>query len=296
MDIKTGKFKVPHQKEKEIKLEDFATGQHRHKPDDNEINKTTDANIEEMQQLQYNLYAANKQSILIVFQGMDSSGKDSAIRHIMSGLNPQGALVHSFKAPSYLEMQHDYLWRHYIKLPENGQIVIFNRSYYENVLISRVHPQLVLAEKVNKIVDLKDVDKKFWATRYRQINNFEETLTENGTTILKFFLHLSKDEQRKRFLERIEKRDKHWKFSNADIAEREHWDEYQKSYEKMLNHTSNKFAPWYVIPADDKWFTHMLISKIVTEHLTEMNPVLPPVTKEEQDLMNLAKEKLQNER
>jgi len=236
---------------------------------------------EEMATYQNKLYAENRQSLLIILQGMDASGKDSVIKHIMNGVNPQGVQVNSFKHPTDLELSHDYLWRHYIKLPEQGQIVIFNRSHYENVLISRVHPELVLAERIPKIQVVADIDEDFWSKRYRQIRNFERTIHDTGTHVLKFFLHLSKDEQKKRFLERINQKDKHWKFSAADVKERNYWDQYQNAYQLALQNTSTKKNPWHVIPADDKWFTQMLIFQIIIDKFEKMD-IKFPVPDEEQ--------------
>jgi PPK2 family polyphosphate:nucleotide phosphotransferase len=245
------------------------------------INKLFLENKAEMAKYQNKLYAENKQSLLIILQGMDASGKDSIIRHIMDGVNPQGVQVTSFKHPTALELSHDYLWRHYVKLPEQGQIGIFNRSHYENVLISRVHPELVLAERIPKINEINDVNEDFWQKRYKQIRSFERTVHQTGTHVLKFFLHLSRDEQKKRFLERINKKDKHWKFSADDITERKFWDQYQKAYEKAIQNTSTKKNPWYIIPADDKWFTQMLISQIIIKKLDKMD-IKYPVQDEEQ--------------
>ena len=245
------------------------------------INKLFLENKAEMAKYQNKLYAENEQSLLIILQGMDASGKDSIIRHIMDGVNPQGVQVTSFKHPTALELSHDYLWRHYVKLPEQGQIGIFNRSHYENVLISRVHPELVLAERIPKINEINDVNEDFWQKRYKQIRSFERTVHQTGTHVLKFFLHLSRDEQKKRFLERINKKDKHWKFSADDITERKFWDQYQKAYEKAIQNTSTKKNPWYIIPADDKWFTQMLISQIIIKKLDKMD-IKYPVQDEEQ--------------
>jgi len=252
-------------------------------------------NIEEISKLQLKLFAENRQSLLIILQGMDSAGKDGTIKHIMSGVNPQGVLIHSFKHPSNLELEHDYLWRHAQKLPEHGQITIFNRSHYENVIISKVHPELILAERLPGIKNIDNIDKDFWKNRYEQINYFEKNTIENGTSILKFFLHLSKKEQRNRFLERINNKKKHWKFSSNDITERKFWTDYQNAYEQAFKHTSTKAAPWYIIPADDKWYAHLLIGKIILEKLRSMNPSFPPIDKKEKELMKRAKEKLQHE-
>ena len=274
------------------KLETSATFK---QPEKKELEKMLLNDTEKIAALQYKLYAENRQSLLIILQGMDSSGKDGSIKHIMSGVNPQGVLVHSFKHPSDLELEHDYLWRHYQKLPEHGQIAIFNRSHYENVLISKVHPNIVLAERIPGIDSIEKIDKDFWAKRYKQINHFEKSITESGTRILKFFLHLSKQEQCKRFLERIENKERHWKFSSSDIIERGYWDDYQKAYEKAIINTNTKNAPWYIIPADDKWFTHLLIGNIISEELKKMNPTFPSIDKEEEEFMLQASEKLKKE-
>ncbi len=251
--------------------------------------------IEEISKLQNKLYAENNQSLLIIFQGMDSAGKDGTIKNIMKGVNPQGVLVTSFKHPSTQELEHDYLWRHTIQLPEHGQIVIFNRSHYENVLISKVHPELVLAERIKGYDNLSKIDKLFWKMRYNQIKHFEKRNSETGTPILKFFLHLSKVEQCKRFLERINNPDKHWKFSSSDIEERKYWEHYQKAYEQAIKHTSTKTAPWYIIPSDDKAIAHALIGKIIVNKLKEMNPVFPTKTKQETRYMQEAKIILEKE-
>lgn len=255
MKLKTADYCIS--SDKDFSLKDFRTDSPFSQPENLEGQKQHDS--KKIAQFQNVLYAENRQALLIIFQGMDASGKDSSIRHIMSGVNPQGVVVTSFKHPSALELSHDYLWRHYLKLPEQGQIGIFNRSQYENVLISKVHPELVLAERIPGITKVSQVNEKFWKNRYRQIRTFEETINENGTQILKFFLHLSKDEQKKRFLERIEEKEKHWKFSSTDIDERGYWKEYRKAYEEALHQTGTKKNPWYIVPADDKWFTHLLI-------------------------------------
>jgi len=280
---------------KGLNLADFATSAPIKEPGAKELQAIFKKDREAISDLQNRLYAENRQSLLIILQGMDSAGKDSFIKHIMDGINPQGLAVHSFKHPSGQEQAHDYLWRHYIYLPEQGQIGIFNRSHYENVLISKVHPEIVLAERIPCIDKLDKVNKAFWAERYNQINTFEDVLIQNGTQILKFFLHLSKSEQRKRFLDRIENKEKHWKFSSADISERSFWDDYQHAYEQAIKHTSSKKSPWHIIPADDKWYTHLIAGTIILDKLKEMNPTYPPVTKEESDLMRRARAKLENE-
>lgn len=251
--------------------------------------------IKELADLQYQLYAENKRSVLIVFQAMDAAGKDGSIRHVFSGLNPQGCKVYSFKSPSASELNHDYLWRHYNKLPPRGEIGIFNRSHYENVLITRVHPEFILNENLPDIRSVEDITTKFWEKRYRQIRDFEKTITENGTTVIKFFLHLSKGEQKKRFMERIRKPEKNWKFSSADIHERQYWDDYQQAYEQAISETSTEKAPWYIIPADNKWFTHVAIGNIIVEKLQNMDIQMPDISGEEKDALKKAKKKLQNE-
>ena len=217
------------------------------------------AQLSSQQQL---LYASNRYAVLLIFQAMDAAGKDGAIRHVMSGVNPQGCQVYSFKHPSAAELEHDFLWRTTRDLPERGQIGIFNRSYYEEVLIARVHPEILRSEG---IPDTPRDDKKLWHNRYRSITNLERHLHENGTRIVKFFLHLSKDEQRKRFLERIDEPEKNWKFSIADIEERKFWKLYMKAYEQCLSATSTSDATWYVVPADDKENARLIVSQIILD-------------------------------
>ena len=277
---------------KKIKLSEFNTYSDIKKSDKNKLIAYLENDIIKISNLQNKLYAENRQSLLIIFQGMDSAGKDSTIKHIMRGVNPQGILVHSFKHPSTLEMEHDYLWRYVQYLPEHGRITIFNRSHYESVLIAKVHPEIVLAERLPDVDSKDKIDDEFWKKRYEQINSFEKENVENGISILKFFLHLSKKEQAKRFLERIEQKEKHWKFSIDDITEREFWNEYNSAYEDALNHTSTKTAPWYIIPADDKQYAHKLVGKIILEKLKSMKPAFPPINKKEKALMLEAKAKL----
>lgn len=292
-DLNTSKFKV--KSDDKVKLKNYDPGYCDDLKDKDDAKEELERDIERISDLQYELYAENKRSLLIIFQAMDSAGKDSAIKHVFSGVNPQGCQVYSFKKPSTNELEHDFLWRHYIRLPERGQIGIFNRSHYENVLITKVHPELILYEQLPHINDLSDITPEFWENRYRQINDFEKTLVENGTTVIKFFLHLSKDEQKKRFLERIEKPKKHWKFSSADIRERQFWDDYLKAYESALSATSTKYAPWYIIPADNKWFSQVVIGKIIAETLEEMSIKVPKLSDEEFDLLGKAKETLLSE-
>ncbi|MBK7631578.1 MAG: polyphosphate kinase 2 family protein [Ignavibacteriales bacterium] len=244
-------------------------------------------NIEKMVELQNKLYASDKYSVLLIFQAMDAAGKDSTIKHVMSGLNPQGTQVYSFKQPSKEEMDHGYLWRIAKSLPERGRIGIFNRSHYEEVLVVKVHDLL----KYQRIPE-ELVDNKIWKKRYEQINNFENYLYENGTIVLKFFLHVSKEEQKNRFLDRINDQSKNWKFSASDIEERKLWNEYQMAYEEAISATSKKHAPWYIIPADKKWFMRFLVSEIIVETLTKLNLKYPELSKEQLSELQKCRENL----
>ena len=221
------------------------------------------------------LYAQDRWALLLIFQAMDAAGKDGAIKHVMSGVNPQGCEVHSFKSPSAEELNHDYLWRIHKSVPERGKIGIFNRSYYEEVLVVRVHPPFLRAQKLPDRL----VTKHIWEERYEDINAFERYLTRNGVVIRKFFLHLSKNEQKKRFLERLEDSKKNWKFSMADVQERSLWKDYQEAYEEMIQQTSTKHAPWYVVPADNKWFTRLVVASAILEALNDLNLAFPDVEK-----------------
>jgi PPK2 family polyphosphate:nucleotide phosphotransferase len=246
--------------------------------------------------LQDKFYADDRYSLLIILQAMDAAGKDGAIKHVMSGFNPQGVKVASFKAPTSQELDHDYLWRHYKELPGRGEIGIFNRSHYENVLVTKVHPEFILNERLPKYKSMEDFNKKFWEKRYKQINRFEKNLYENGTLILKFFLHVSKEEQKKRFLERIDNPEKNWKFSLADAKERQYWDQYQDAYADMMRETSHDYAPWYVLPADDKWFTRVCIGAIILFELQKLKLKYPTVNNEKKKQLLLAKEGLLGEK
>jgi PPK2 family polyphosphate:nucleotide phosphotransferase len=233
------------------------------------------AHVQELSGKQTRLYASNRYALLVIFQAMDAAGKDGVIAHVMSGVNPQGCRVVSFKHPGAEELKHDFLWRTTRELPERGQIGIFNRSYYEEVLIARVHPEILRAQGLPP--ELMN-EKKIWHDRYRSIVDLERHLTRNGTRIVKFFLHLSKDEQRKRFLDRIETPDKNWKFSSADITERQYWKQYMKAYEKCLSATSVDYAPWYVVPADDKPNARLIVSRILLETLEALQLQYPKPT------------------
>ena len=224
-------------------------------------------------ELQDKLYAQDNWALLLIFQAMDAAGKDGAVKHVMSGVNPQGCQVYSFKAPSDVELQHDFLWRTTRDLPERGHIGIFNRSYYEEVLIVRVHPEILKGEKTPPSLVGKDI----WKERFEDIRGFERHMARNGTVIRKFFLHLSKKEQKKRFLARLDEPEKNWKFSANDIHERKYWDDYQAAYEDMIRNTSTKYAPWYVVPADNKWFTRLVISSVVVDTLESLDLAYPKV-------------------
>ena len=231
------------------------------------------AGISALSALEDKLYARDRWALLLIFQAMDAAGKDSAIKHVMSGVNPQGCQVYSFKAPSAEELDHDFLWRTTKCLPECGKIGVFNRSYYEEVLVVRVHPELLKCQKVPPEL----VTKKIWDQRYESIRDFERHLTRNGVVIRKFFLHVSKQEQLRRFMERLDNPEKNWKFSTADVSEREHWTEYMKAYEDAIRETASKDAPWYVVPADNKWYTRMIVAAAVVDALGELDLEYPKV-------------------
>ena len=243
--------------------------------DKKEAAKDLEKNVARLAELQNILYAQNVHSILIVFQAMDAAGKDSTIKHVMSGINPQGCQVTAFNLPSAEEMDHDYLWRTQMALPERGRIGIFNRSHYEEVLIVKVHPEILQAQH---LPDEVKNDKDIWKKRYRQIRNWEETLAENGTHVLKFFLNVSQEEQKKRFLERIDMPDKNWKFNADDCKERVRWDDYMKAYKDAMEATSTKNSPWYIIPADKKWFTRLAVSEIIVRKMESLDLKYPTVT------------------
>ena len=247
-------------------------------------------NIERMTELQAKLYAQDKYSLLIIFQAMDAAGKDGTIKHVMSGLNPQGTQVYSFKQPSKEELDHGYLWRINKALPERGRIGIFNRSHYEEVLVVRVHNLI----KYQKIPD-KFNNTNIWKQRYEQINNFEEYLYKNGIVVIKFFLHVSKEEQKKRFLERIEDPAKNWKFSSGDIEERKYWNEYQKAYQEAISATSKKHSPWYIIPADKKWFARLAVSEIIVREMKKLKPEFPKLNEEQLQDLEKSKQSLMSE-
>src|ERR1700756_1093605 len=245
--------------------------------------------VSRLSSLQQLLYAFNRYAVLLIFQAMDAAGKDGAIKHVMSGVNPQGCQVFSFKHPSANELQHDFLWRTTRDLPERGHIGIFNRSYYEEVLIVRVHPEILKGEKTPPSLVGKDI----WDERFEDIRGFERHMARNGTVIRKFFLHLSKKEQKKRFLARLDQPEKNWKFSANDIHERKYWDDYQDAYEDMIRNTSTKYAPWYVVPADNKWFTRLVISTVIVDALESLDLAYPKVDEAKLKELRAAKKLLE---
>lgn len=266
-------FVVPHDRKIDLKRDynpDYAHDSIKKKDADELLAE----GIEKLAAYQDKLYAQSTHALLLIFQAMDAAGKDSVIKHVMSGLNPQGTQVYSFKAPSSEELDHDYLWRNFKALPERGRIGIFNRSYYEEVLVVRVHPQILAGQSLPP--ELKD--DGIWARRYDEINHFEDYLAHNGISVLKFFLNVSKAEQKARFMERIDLPEKNWKFSIQDVKERGFWGDYQAAYEDMLNHTSTRHAPWHVIPADRKWFTRLAVAATIIAKFEEIDPQYPAVT------------------
>jgi PPK2 family polyphosphate:nucleotide phosphotransferase len=288
--MKTKNFLVPEGKKLSLKDHptDF-TGDYKNKEDAIE---DLQKNVEKMKKLQDVLYAQDIYSVLLIFQAMDAAGKDSAIEHVMSGVNPQGCQVTSFKVPSSEELDHDFMWRTTKALPERGRFGIFNRSYYEEVLVVRVHPQILQGQRLP--ADIKN-DKDVWKKRFRDIRNFEEYLHDNGTVILKFFLHVSRDEQKKRFLDRIAEPDKNWKFSAADVKERGFWDDYMKCYTEAMQETSTEKAPWYIIPADKKWFTRAAVAEIICEKLKSLDMKYPVLDEKQMAELQEAKKLLESE-
>lgn len=244
-------------------------------------------------ELQERLYSDGRQSLLVVIQAMDAAGKDSLIEHVFGGVNPQGCEVTSFKQPTETDYKHDFLWRHYLALPEKGKIGIFNRSHYESVLVCKVHPEYNLSEKTWTSVE--DFDQKFWNTRYESIRNFEQHLAANGTKVIKIFLNVSKKEQKKRFLDRIDEQDKNWKFSLGDLPERALWDQYMAAYEDAISETTRDYAPWFVIPADDKWFARVAAIQIIINALESMKLEYPRLSEADAKALQEAKKQLENE-
>jgi PPK2 family polyphosphate:nucleotide phosphotransferase len=275
---------------KKIKLKNFDPG-FTGKLKKSEAQDWLQFGIEELARLQDVLYAQNIYALLIVFQAMDAAGKDSTIKHVMSGINPQGCQVFSFKQPSTEELDHDYLWRSFKALPERGRIGIFNRSYYEEVLVVRVHPELLAKQQLPPSARGKGV----WKQRFEDINNFEKYLVNNGILVLKFFLNVSKQEQKERFLERINRPEKNWKFSVSDAREREFWNDYQKAYEDMFTHTSTPWAPWHIIPADHKWFTRLAVAYFIYQKLQSLDLAYPEVGDDHRQQLEKARGVLESE-
>lgn len=288
--MNTETFRVP--AGKKLDLKDHPTDFSGDYTDKKEAVKDLEKNVERLRELQDVLYAQDEQSLLVVFQAMDAAGKDGAIEHVMSGVNPQGCHVVSFKQPSDEELSHDFLWRCAKNTPERGKIGIFNRSHYEEVLVVRVHPQILQSQHLSD--EIKN-DKKIWKKRFEQIRNFESNLVANGTKILKFFLNVSKEEQKNRFLSRIAEEEKNWKFSMGDVKERAHWDEYMAAYKDAIENTSTDEAPWYVIPADRKWFTRLAVSEVMVQALESMDLNYPAVTEAHKAELAEAKKLLEGE-
>ncbi len=276
---------------KKILLKDYDPGFAAHYKNKTEASAKLRKDIERLAKYQDVLYAQNTFSLLVILQAMDTAGKDGTIRHVMSGVNPQGTQVHSFKSPSAEELDHDFLWRSAKALPERGSIGIFNRSYYEEVLIVRVHPEILERQKLPPTAEGKDI----WKHRFDEINDFEKHLVGSGTVVLKFFLHLSKDEQKRRLLARVNTPEKNWKVSVADARERAHWGEYMMAFEEALNHTSTEQAPWYIIPADNKWFTRTVVADVIIEKLKALNLSYPAMSEEHRQQLVETKELLKNE-
>jgi PPK2 family polyphosphate:nucleotide phosphotransferase len=287
--FKSEDFKIT----KPIKLNDFPT-EIETTLKDKEKEKMLDEVQQPLSELQDVMYAHNRYGVLICLQGMDTSGKDSLIREVFKEFNPRGVVVHSFKTPNSTELEHVYLWRHYLALPEKGKFAVFNRTHYENVLVTRVHPEYILNENLPGIEKVEDITPEFWENRFEQINNFEKHITQNGTIVLKFFFYMSKEEQRKRLLRRLEEAEHHWKFSPGDLKERERWDDYMKYYEEAINKTSKPNAPWYIIPADDKEMARYMVGRIIWEELQKYTDIKEPALDEKVKL-NFAEYKKQLE-
>ena len=288
------KFSKPYRIEsgKGFRLKDFSPDDTSHLHSEKHAHDLLQESIQEMAELQDKLYAQDRWGVLLIFQAMDAAGKDGAIKHVMSGVNPQGCQVYAFKAPSSEDLNHDFLWRTTKCLPERGHIGIFNRSYYEEVLVVRVHPEILKNERVPERLLGKDL----WHDRFEDIRNFERYLTRNGIVVRKFFLNVSKKEQKQRFLERLDTPAKNWKFSAADIRERACWDDYMKSYEEMIAETSSKHSPWYVVPADNKWYTRLVVAAAIVDTLKDLKLDYPSVGPEQRKQLQAAKAQLEAKR
>ena len=261
--------------------------------DDDEVLEKLLKTQKKLSALQDTMYAHNRYGVLICLQGMDTSGKDSLIREVFKEFNTRGVVVHSFKTPNSAELEHDYLWRHYLALPEKGKFAVFNRTHYENVLVTRVHPEYILNENLPNIETVIDITPEFWENRMAQINSFEKQISQNGTVVLKFFLNMSKEEQRLRLLHRLENGDDNWKFSVGDLKERDCWHNYMQCYEQAINKTSTEIAPWFIIPADDKKVARYIVAKIIWEEMQKLTDIkVPPLSEEVKKNMNVYKEML----
>jgi len=288
---RAGKFARPFRVEdgRKFRLADVEPGDTGALKSKEEAKEWLDTGAALLSEMQEKLYAQDQWAVLLILQGMDAAGKDSVIKHVMSGVNPQGCQVSSFKTPSAEELNHDFLWRAARNLPERGTIGIFNRSYYEEVLVVRVHPELLVKENMPPSL----VTKEVWKERFEDVRNFERYLTRNAIVVRKFFLHLSKQEQKKRFLRRLEEPEKNWKFSMSDVKEREHWDEYLRAYEETIQSTAAPHAPWYVVPADNKWFTRLVVASAIVDTLEELNLALPKVDRERREELKMARRHLE---
>jgi PPK2 family polyphosphate:nucleotide phosphotransferase len=278
-----------------VVLKDYSTEYEGSTLTKSESQELLEDGIKHLAEVQEKLYAQNQYGVLIILQAMDAAGKDSAIKHIMSGFNPLGVKVHSFKTPTPIELDHHYLWRHTIALPGRGEIAIHNRSHYENVLVTRVHPEYILNERLPGIDSVSKITKEFWTNRFEQIKRFEQNITEDGTVIIKFFLHLSRKEQKKRFLERIDEPEKNWKFSFGDLKERERWDDYQSAYEEAISATSTDNSPWFIIPADDKWYARLAMAAIIYKQFKALNIDYPSLSEEQMVQLTKGREILTKE-
>lgn len=264
--------------------------------DDDEKEEKLDKVSSKLSSFQDVMYAHNRYSVLICLQGMDTSGKDSLIREVFKEFNARGVVVHSFKTPNSTELEHDYLWRHYLALPEKGKFAVFNRTHYENVLVTRVHPEYIMYENLPGIDNVSNITPEFWKNRFEQINNFEKHIVQNGTIVMKFFLNMSKEEQRKRLLHRLDNHVDNWKFSTGDLKERELWDNYMSCYEDAINNTSTNHAPWYIIPADDKEMARYIVAKIIWEEMQKLTDIKEPELDDKvKENMKLYREQLEKE-
>lgn len=280
---------------KGFKLKNYKPSETLHYKNEESLKKELDGHKESISILQEKLYAQNKYSVLIVLQAIDAAGKDSCIKHVLTGVNPQGCHVVNFKQPSKEELNHDFLWRCNRLLPERGKIAVFNRSYYEEVLVCKVHPEYILSQNIPGINSKKDIKKDFWENRYEAINALEKHLVLNGTVIIKVFLNLGKAEQKKRFIERIEVPEKQWKFNSADLQERAHWDEYQIAYEDMIKNTTSKYAPWHIVPANNQWVSRAIVGRLVSEALESLELDYPIINEIQKEELQKAKISLENE-